>query len=334
MFAFDMPNRLHHDSLLRSVGRALSAADRNGLPVAQRTSLVRFEHHAEGNCQSPVTIELYARPGGKLRRVRASQLRMLGFDEKTAATHVTERQVRVAKGTKHPVWLTRHTRCRECANCQQAHAAYWVTRCAPEVTQSVRSWFGTLTFSEEALYKAKCRAVLRLSRGGTDYDALSERVRFSELLVECNKELTKYLKRVRKQTGARLRFIAVAELGEQTQRLHFHMLLHECEVMSGNMKNDVLQPQWADFTVWRLAYPRWWSKRERRWIDATPTQAAWYVCKYITKSPMARVRASVRYGKQSQAAPARVGLALPEGDPCGARVGDASSREGRGPGTP
>lgn len=167
-----------------------------------------------------------------------------------------------------------------CEYCQQAKAALWTGRAASEFKNSARTWFGTLTLRPSAQHRLVSAARHRLAAGGTDYDALSVKEQFSERLVELGAELTRYLKRVREESGAPLRYLVVAE-----QHLsgdpHLHILVHE---QNGDLpvRERTLAKQWAlGFTKFRLA---------------TDSRAAAYVCKYISKSMLARVRASIRYG--------------------------------------
>ena len=50
-----------------------------------------------------------------------------------------------------------------------------------------------------------CQARQRLWSGGTDFDALSPAEQFAERMTEIGREVTLYLKRVRKESGARVR---------------------------------------------------------------------------------------------------------------------------------
>ncbi|MDT9597658.1 rolling circle replication-associated protein [Sphingosinicella rhizophila] len=149
-----------------------------------------------------------------------------------------------------------------------------------------RTWFVTLTLRPEEHFKAYARACLRLSRDGIDFDRLSTDEQFAERVAEIGPEITLWLKRVRKQTGAKLRYILVVE-PHKSGLPHFHMLLHEVSsakpVAARAMKYQ-----------WQLG---WW---QGSLVDQSSTnRAAGYVAKYLTKSATARVRASRGYGTGS-----------------------------------
>jgi hypothetical protein len=98
---------------------------------------------------------------------------------------------------------------------------------------------------------------------------------------EGNKEITKFLKRLRKESGARLRYMCVAEEHADGDP-HWHVLLHE---VSGDVRKRSIQAQWKlGFSAAKL-------------VDTSSGRAAAYPCKYLSKSIAARVRASIRYGE-------------------------------------
>jgi hypothetical protein len=116
---------------------------------------------------------------------------------------------------------------------------------------------------------------------GIDFERLPPAEQFSLRHTEISRELTKYLKRVRKESGAKFRFLLVAE-AHKSGLPHYHLLLHEHDQFRP-VRKSVLEAQWKayGFSKWRLI------EDER---------AARYVCKYLSKDAIARVRASIRYG--------------------------------------
>lgn len=102
-----------------------------------------------------------------------------------------------------------------------------------------------------------------------------ERGRFAVIA----EELQRFLKRIRKNSKAELRYICVQEL-HKSGNPHYHLLIHEVE---GTLTKAVLQAAWRyGFSQAKLADPR----------------TAIYVCKYLTKGEGARVRASLSYGRR------------------------------------
>lgn len=167
-----------------------------------------------------------------------------------------------------------------CDCCRRLKAALWTARAQSETTTGLRNWFGTLTLSPAAQHQIVSRCRRRLSRGGTDFDALSGSEQFAERMIEIGREITLYIKRVRKESGAHLRYLLVAE-AHRSGDPHLHMLIHEAED-SSPVRYRTLSTQWKlGFTKFNLV---------------EGAKAARYICKYISKSAQARVRASLHYG--------------------------------------
>ena len=160
----------------------------------------------------------------------------------------------------------------------------WQTRATTETAMSVRTWFGTLTLAPHHHVRLlnQCRA--RAYRDGDDFDALSEGSRFAAYDRQIYSEITKYLKRVRKMSGAKLRFLITTEQ-HKSGLAHYHVLCHEVDPATP-VRKKTLDEQWTlGFAKWRLCN----SLRE-----------ASYVTKYISKDVRARVRASARYGNLTE----------------------------------
>lgn len=230
--------------------------------------------------------------------------------------------------------------CRKCATCRSNDVRQWMARAFNEAGTWPRSYMGTITMSPEQHYELDARLHARLWGQAVNMADLSESELFTARAGEFGLELTKYFKRLRKGDGLhpgplRFRYLLVAEahpgrLGvtEVTDRPHFHLILHEVDEQSlviGNA-NDVLD---LHITSGELEHRR--VKRRGEWTDgvfvrdgaflrekwelgfttfelATDPQAIAYVCGYINKAKMARVRASARYGD-----PSPLGVASPDG---------------------
>lgn len=168
-----------------------------------------------------------------------------------------------------------------CQQCLQLRSSEWRYRATSEMRESARTWFGTLTLRPEEHHKMVSRARQRLWSGGTDFDALSPHDQFMERMTEIGREVTLYLKRVRKESGARVRYLLVAE-AHKTGLPHLHILVHEASA-DKPVRHKTLEGQWKlGFTRFKLAHD---------------VKTASYVCKYISKALLARVRASLRYGQ-------------------------------------
>lgn len=230
---------------------------------------------------------------------------------------------------KVPMQLEVRTRCRKCASCLRRRSLYWTGRAVEEYFRWPRTYFGTFTMSPEQHMLLDARATLRLAKGRVDFAALSPAEIFKERASEFGLELQRFLKRLRKGDGEhpkpRLRYLLIAERhdSEQTSavmrdRPHYHMMLHECEV-GALVKGDPLETlrhghggrsgelECREYSTrkglrlgvfvhddaflrqqWEFGFTKF------QWADS-PNSAA-YVCKYLTKAVMARVRASQNYG--------------------------------------
>jgi len=165
-------------------------------------------------------------------------------------------------------------RCRKCANCAKANAKQWAIRAAAEMELAPRTWFVTLTFRAEIHWIFERKAE---KQGRSIFD-----LEF--------KEVQKMFKRMRK-AGHSFRYLLATE-AHKSGLPHFHLLLHEnalspftSRILSGN-QHEGLKPQfWDHGQVHCRLVPQ-----DRAWARA------WYLCKYISKDPSARQRASIQYG--------------------------------------
>lgn len=179
-------------------------------------------------------------------------------------------------------------RCRVCDKCMEHRAAMWAARAMVELDQAQRNWFGTLTLSparqDHFLWQAQSR--FRLQGGdpkiGHFADLPIER-QFQLRVKVIGEAITKYLKRVRKESGAQIRYLLVTE-AHKSGLPHFHMLMHE---RGTPVRKRTLDSQWSEgFTNWRL-------------VDGSP-KVAFYVSKYLAKSALTRIRGSQGYGRVTQ----------------------------------
>lgn len=179
------------------------------------------------------------------------------------------------------VELILHVKCRRCVKCLQERAGIWRARARQEILVAPRTWFGTLTLSPQAHYAAQCVAESQARMELVEWNSLDENSRFRRRCVAIAPEVTKWLKRVRKNSGAKFRYCVVVER-HKTGLPHFHVLLHE--VVNGDpVRHAVLSEAWhLGFSNFKLAKDR---------------HTANYVVKYLTKSAEARVRASRAYGE-------------------------------------
>lgn len=283
-----MRKQLHFDRLCRIIG---SAQERG----AKRVSGMSFQLDVAGKCQNPRTVCLFARPPASERDPRekfadhvrkffpgAKVKRMLDERPRRAKYIRVEAGARVPveQRTRHPLQLELQVRCRKCDKCRELRRIIWSQRAQAETQVAPRTWFGTLTLSPEAQVTMGNRARVRLAAQGIDFEAISFADQFAERHREIGSEITKYLKRVRKQCGS-FRYLLVVE-HHKSGLPHYHMLVHE--VVEGAVTHAVLAQQWQiGFEKWRLV---------------AQTKQATYLCKYLAKTNAARVRASAEYGSR------------------------------------
>lgn len=244
---------LHHDRMASLFATALGAG-------AERTSLCSFRWDVSGRCQAPVTVSLTGRPQAEHGR----------------------RYVEIAPGRPHTYFGDIIVPCRRCEACLRHRRRLWTARALMETRRAERTWFGTLTLSPDSHMLMKARAITRLSRAGVDWRELDEEQRFAEIHATIGEELTKFFKRVRKQSAARFRYLAIVE-AHKSGLPHYHLLIHEQDI-SMPVRHAVLNGQW-----------KWGFSKFKLLKD---DEQAVYVCKYLSKQARARVRASCLYGKE------------------------------------
>lgn len=228
-----------------------------------------------GDCSRPIDREL--RGVGALATARLAQWRD-DDDLDYAEGHGLLGEFK--QPATHTVYV--RVRCRRCPECLRHKRRLWTARAIAEVRLSERTWFGTLTVAPEYRFWAKAKAERKTERFRCEsWSALSPSERTKAIAGEFQPEVTKWLKRLRKNSKARLRYLLVVE-PHADEFPHFHLLLHE---QDRPVSKRVLEASWKfGFTSWRLV-----PDGEHRQVG--------YVCKYLTKDAQTRVRASRQYGR-------------------------------------
>lgn len=263
---------LHGSYVVGLMDRALAAG-------GVRRSLTHVHWDASASCETPQVIEFEGRwnPGDRLSVKREGH------------KVIHHRKVWVDRGVRHevtplqtppPVCLTMEVRCRRCSTCLRARASVWRQRCRQEIGAAERTWFGTLTLRSEEQFRLAMQAEGRVERGGSRWEELSDSERFRARAAEASRELTLWLKRIRKESEATLRYCLVVE-AHKSGDPHWHCLVHEVPG-GGSVKERTLRQQW------KLGFSKFTLIEDEG--------AAGYVAKYLSKSVLARVRASIDYG--------------------------------------
>lgn len=240
------------DHVRRTAAKALS----KGALVVHH-GLVQW--HVAGRCQAPVYRHLVGRTQRKLCATRHGASSLALSHSKAGDT----------------LMLELICRCRSCPSCLRYRRDLWSGRAVVEVMASKRTWFGTLTLRPEEQYRALCEA----RRDDPSFDELDQNEQFKRRHAVISKWITLYLKRIRRYSGASLRFLLVAE-AHKSGLPHYHILVHEVTEVTVTQRQ--LAKQWTHgFTKFKLV---------------NDTVATKYVTKYLAKDAIARVRASIRYG--------------------------------------
>lgn len=168
-------------------------------------------------------------------------------------------------------------RCRKCAACLRQRARKWTARAFIECGQAYRTWFGTLTLGPDRRFWVRASAISQVG----NLNHLTPDERYKALERQIAPEVTRWLKRVRKASGATLRYFVTSE-SHKDGFPHYHILVHE-RCHSGVTKAQL-------DTAWK------WGFTKFRLVD-NHGKAAWYVSKYLSKDALTRVRASRLYGQ-------------------------------------
>lgn len=162
-------------------------------------------------------------------------------------------------------------RCRTCHKCLKARAAKWRIRALEEFQIAERVWFGTFTFQPHLQFIAKAEASVT-----PGFPQMNEYEQYRAVDAKLYKHVQLFFKRVRKNSGAHLRYILVSEQ-HKSGAVHFHALLFQVGEIPITWR--VLADAWTyGFSTFKLA----------------DSKAVHYVVKYLTKARGTRVRASAR----------------------------------------
>lgn len=225
---------------------------------AERTAINSLDWNVAGPCQNPIPIEKYGRP----------------YPDQDG--YVTVKPFK----TEVPFGVVLRCPCRVCDACRKRRQWEWHHRAYAEMLGSPRTWFATLTLRPASRLWFLNQARQLAATQGDDFEALTDEMKFGRLCRVVGKEVTRYLARLRKHS-APFRYLVVYERHKDGLP-HLHGLLHE--TVEGSQTERLLRKQWlAGHSMFKC-------------VDLNPAVAG-YVAKYLAKANLARVRASLRYGK-------------------------------------
>jgi len=285
------------ETIERWVGKGLQEGWCKPVPSFDRTDRFRrrFKADLAMDCEDPPTVEVWGR-----------------YDR-------TGRQVKA-------IFVDVRTRCRKCQNCLDRKSRFWTGRAMDEFAASPATWLFTITLRPEVHYMMDARMQSPLYRGSTmvrdavgPLSGLTPVTTFRLRSREIGYEITDMLKRIRKKGPFRYLLVAERHMEDPSSpvygRPHFHMLLHEvhgkplhvdsdwqahagpceanCRHASGGLLVHPKPGMVHDHAFVRTQWPHGFTQVVR----CMSAKGAVYVCKYVSKDPMARVRASLGYGK-------------------------------------
>lgn len=152
----------------------------------------------------------------------------------------------------------------------------WRLRAMAEYRASERTWFGTLTYRPEVQYQAKLHAAHRL---GTYWQNASEADFFRLHDSALHEHVKRYFKRLRKNSGKNIRYLLVTE-AHKSGDPHHHLLVHSTANLTWRNVTD----PWVEHDIGHCKFV------------LADDKSAIYVCKYLTKSILSRIRSSNDYG--------------------------------------
>lgn len=232
-----------------------------------------------GKCEQPVNFTLEGRHHEYLAADEWGDA--VGLSRFAGIKHGGFPMLNVDAPSHAPLFVDLTVRCRRCPWCLKQRAKLWSLRARAEIHAASRTWFGTMTLRPQEHWLASCRAEVAMARTGVKWAELSPDEQFQALHAENSKEITKWLKRIRKESASRLRYFLVAE-AHKSGLPHYHILVHE---------------RWLGGTVTERTMRHQWKLGHSKFNLVHDAGASWYVAKYLAKASRARVRASERYGQ-------------------------------------
>lgn len=293
----------------------------------------RWFVNAAMRCERPVQYHWIARASfrggsGATAPERGGAARVAGGTERQLGARLC------GPSPLRPMCLEILFRCRACKECERANSRQWAARACLEYERSVHTWFGTLTLSpaHHALVDSWASSAGLWPDKSRLSEAQFEKALFRARAAVIGKEIDSWLSMVREIAYLRthkrelIRYLLVAERHDShatseimRNRPHYHMLLHE-GASGAAFSGDILRAYQGEDN---LEVVRRMKKRGNEWVPAVfaadeaiarkawvlghskfehciNAKAAFYVCKYMYQSDMARVRASVHYGRRDE----------------------------------
>lgn len=179
--------------------------------------------------------------------------------------------------------------CRKCTVCAAFRAYKWRERIRQEIAYWPRTWFVTLTCRPDVHFMLhQSHLADKIADSWLPSDFWSDDMEYRSRCEALGKELTKYIKRVRKPLDGELpiqpRYFAVFER-HKSGLPHLHLLVHEA----------------GGPVTWQRLMSRWALGHSTAKLVDDGAAAARYISKYVLKGgSVSRARASLLYGQPAQ----------------------------------
>uniref|UniRef100_A0AAU8AWW4 Replication initiator protein n=1 Tax=Dulem virus 172 TaxID=3145649 RepID=A0AAU8AWW4_9VIRU len=108
--------------------------------------------------------------------------------------------------------------CGQCIGCRLDYSRQWANRCMLEASEHSSSFFLTLTYDDDHL---PANEIINVTTG---------EIKQSPVHTLVKKDLSGFMKRLRKNTGQKLRFYGCGEYGGETFRPHYHVIVFGLEL--------------------------------------------------------------------------------------------------------
>lgn len=166
--------------------------------------------------------------------------------------------------------------CGQCIGCRLDYSREWADRCMLELQYHQESWFVTLTYDDDHVPWTCFKP--------TELGEVDPRYMVQTL---CKRDFQLFMKRLRKQTGQKLRFYMCGEYGGQTARPHYHVIIFGLHL--------------DDLTLYKkskLGFSYWNSETlERAWSDergkighVVVAEVTWESCAYTARYMMKKLK--------------------------------------------
>ncbi len=231
---------------------------------------------ASSNCENPVLIQYEGRVGTRKGDTRVPTI--------------------FSWVDGHGIFIDMKVSCRtKCEPCLKRRSYRWAISANAELELSQRTWLVTMTMKPE--YLVWCRLETQRAFTG-DIDIYGDDLHFRHLCRVIGKDLTLYLKRLRKRLylkaeetgykpGKDFRYLVVFEKHKSGEP-HIHMFVHE--------QHGHVPVLWDDLVRTRDKVPvQRWPHGHTEAHLVTERGKGWYIAKYLSKEAAARVRASKGY---------------------------------------